>query len=211
MADVQVTAASFRDGVLTVTGAGFTRTTTQVFVDGRQVTFEVTDEGRLTITGVDLGGGAAKVWAIKGDIESEHVPIERTEEAAETEPYDPSGDVHEEGYKTADPNVTPGDVVEDDLKTTSDVDPQQLDDLDLMRSAAPPEPNREAYGDTEHLDHDFRFRVENTAVVTMDKLGIGPRDPYPEGNPPDPEEQFKELHGYPRPPADDGQAPQPGV
>jgi len=163
--------------------------------------------------------------SVQTTLESDKIPIEDLDQAGPTEgqtsgsagqstseetgsasPYDPGGDVHSQGYKTATPNQTPGDLVEDDLKTTSDVS-----QTDLNRGAsagadekqAIPEPNREPYAPGEHLDHDFRTRVENTKVVTIEEQGIGPRDPYPEGNPPDPEQEFQELHGYPRPEPDD--------
>lgn len=122
--------------------------------------------------------------------------------------FDPSGDAHAEGYKTKRPNETPGDLTEDDSKTTADVSQRDLDRGANRGAQRPAEPNREPYAPGEHNDHDFRTRVENTKVVTIEEQGIGVRDPYPEGNPPDPEDVFEEVHGYPRPP-DDEDAPAP--
>jgi len=231
MVDITVNSAELNDGVLTVTGSGFTKTTTYVYLDDAETTtpFEVWSDGEIRLNVENV----TEITVTKGDItrtitvargggpeapqeEQTEAPAESDtsdSESASSGPYDPGGDVHEEGYKTAEDNVTPGDLVEDDLKTMTDVSPEQLADAGnagAEEKQRMPEPDRRPYAEGEHLDHDFRFRVEGTAVVPVEHLGIGPRDPYPEGNPPDPEEVFKELHGYPRPPADDDQAPQAG-
>lgn len=240
MVDITVNSAELNDGVLTITGSGFTKTTTSVYLDDNQTTtpFEVWSDGEIrlnvenvteiTVTKGDItrtitvarGGGPEAAEEPQpdpqtGNTGSGESPSQTTTQEADSDsgPFDPGGDVHEEGYKTAEDNVTPGDLVEDDLKTMTDVSPEQLGqagNAGAEEKQRMPEPDRRPYAEGEHLDHDFRFRVEGTAVVPVEHLGIGPRDPYPEGNPPDPEEVFKELHGYPRPPADDDQAPQAG-
>jgi hypothetical protein len=45
----------------------------------------------------------------------------------------------------------------------------------------------------EHPSADFRSRVENTPAGD---LNMDPREPYPTGNPPDPEEVRKMTHGH---------------
>ena len=42
--------------------------------------------------------------------------------------------------------------------------------------------------------------VEPEVVETVQAQGIGPRDPYPTGSPPDPAETFKNIHGYDKAP-----------
>jgi len=233
LADVQITKAELKDGVLTISGVGFTRTTTKIYVDGEPVPIETGEDFDGSEVTARVEGRPREIYAVKNYTESDKIPIEDLDQAGPTEgqtsgsagqstseetgsasPYDPGGDVHSQGYKTATPNQTPGDLVEDDLKTTSDVSQADLNrgaSAGAQEKQAIPEPNREPYAPGEHLDHDFRTRVENTKVVTIEEQGIGPRDPYPEGNPPDPEQEFQELHGYPRPEPDDDQGPQTGA
>lgn len=234
MADVQITKAELKDGVLTVQGVGFTRTTTKIYVDGEPVPIETGDDFDGSEVTARVDGHPREVYATKNYTDSNTAPIEdldqvgqagptedqQSESAAQSSqgeaagsgaPFDPGGDVHRQGYKTADPNRTPGDLVEDDLKTTSDVSQAELNQgasAGAAEKQVMPEPNREPYAPGEHLDHDFRTRVENTKVVTIEEQGIGVRDPYPEGNPPDPEFVFQELHGYPRPEPTEGEGPQ---
>ena len=208
MADVQVTSARLEDGTLTVTGSGFTQTTTVVEVDGNEVEFTVNDE-RTEITVENVPAEASEVDVTKGGNTSSLViqkaqpePTQSedqssSEEGGSGEPYDPGGDVHKEGYKTQDANQTPGDLVEDDLKTTSDVDPQQLNrdsyERDFQATQAN-QPDRTPLKEGEHLPgKDFRSRVENTAAGD---LNWDPRKPYPKGNAPDPRESFYRIHGY---------------
>jgi hypothetical protein len=238
MVDITVNSAELNDGVLTVTGSGFTKTTTSVYLDNGQSPspFEVWSDGEIrlnvsevneitvtkgdvtrTVTVVRGGGGADPQTQPTGSDESPSptttqeaespsaAPSDQgpstSDEAGSGEPFDPGGDVHEEGYKTAEPNVTPGDLVEDDLKTTADQTPEQLAEAGTAGAEEKqdiPEPNREAYAEGEHLGEDFRFRVENTAVEDITKT-IGPRDPYPEGNPPSPRDTYYLVHGvYPK-------------
>lgn len=233
MVDITVTSAELKDGVLTVTGSGFTKTTTSVYLDNGQSPspFEVWSDGEIrlnvsevneiTVTKGDItrtitvarGGEPDPQTQPTGSDESPSPTITQEAEspsdqepstsdaAGSGEPYDPGGDVHEEGYKTAEDNVTPGDLVEDDLKTTADQTPEQLAEAGTAGAEEKqdiPEPNREAYAEGEHLGEDFRFRVENTAVEDLTKT-IGPRDPYPEGNPPSPRDTYYLVHGvYPK-------------
>ena len=276
MADVQVTSAELKDGVLTVTGSAFTKTTTTLYVNGVETPFEAGadfDGTEITVsTGLPPEGAERiEVWAAKNGVESAHVdatkqdsqlatdqatagdpqtgdtgsaespgtttttaeqhePIqvegqdlseserqpqpepdhtayqaESVQQAAadqenQGDPFDPGGDVHQEGYKTADPNQTPGDLVEDDLKTTSDATAEQINQAGVTGAASKMreanEPDREPLKEGEHLPgKDFRFKVENTKAGDLGKV-IGPRDPYPKDNPPDPADEFERIHGY---------------
>jgi hypothetical protein len=233
MADVEVTSAELKDGVLTVSGSGFTKTTTTLYVDGASTPFETAADFDGTEITAQVES-ANQVYAEKGGIQSATIevtsattdsqtaPIPETGETAQTEgtgaaaptddnsgsaaqPYDPGGDVHEEGYKTAEPNATPGDLVEDDLKTTADATAEQINQgastgaADRQAAAEANQPDREPLKEGEHLPgKDFRFKVENTAAGDLGKT-IGPRDPYPKDNPPDPKEEFYRIHGYYKP------------
>ena len=232
MADVQVTSAELRDGVLTVSGSAMTKTTTTLYVDGAATPFE---------TAVDFDGteitaqveSASEVYAEKAGIESERVQVTQAsagdpqtgatgsaEDPSQTtsagdpsapepstsgeggsgEPYTPTGDAHEPGYKTAEPNVTPGDLVKDDLEGGADVDPVQMGEAGATgagdKNTEANQPDREPLKADEHLPgKDFRFKVENTKAEDLGKI-IGPRDPYPKDNPPDPKEAFYRIHGH---------------
>ena len=204
MADVQVTSANLQDGTLTVTGSGFTQTTSVVEVDGNELPFTVNDD-RTEITVENVPADAKEVDVTKNGLTSSATiegstpsePDQSSQQGGSGEPYDPGGDVHEEGYKTETPNQTPGDLVEDDLKTTSDVDPQELNRASYERdfqATAANQPDRTPLKEGEHLPgKDFRTRVENTAAGD---LNWDPRKPYPKGNAPDPRESFYRIHGY---------------
>jgi len=72
---------------------------------------------------------------------------------------------------------------EDDL---ADVTPQELEGT----------PANAAHTSSET----FRQDVHQQPVVRVDEdLGIGPRDPYPTGSPPDEKEIFHSIHGYYKP------------
>jgi hypothetical protein len=125
---------------------------------------------------------------------------EKASDQADTDQSEESGT---EPSKTAQGNVTPGNVSDDDK--TSDVSEEEL--ATASNAGAPvkqaiPEPNRTPYREGEHITDDFRSRVENTAAgdITRD---IGPRAPYPEGNPQDPNWGYRQAHGHePRRPED---------
>lgn len=130
MADLSVEKAIGADGKITVTGTGFTKTTTKFYVDGVDTPFEVTSE-----TEAVLSGNGGTVYAVKGDTTSATVTID-------TQP-EPTAD-------------TPADapvVVPDEEGT----DPKQMTE-----------------------------EVQASRAETVQEQGIGPRDPYPVGNPPDP-------------------------
>ena len=111
-----------------------------------------------------------------------------------------------EPYKTATPDFTPGDIKKDDESTSSNVSEEDLATSanqgaaevakrsQVMRDAM--EPDRTNPEPGEHVPaKDFRTRVENTAAGDLG-LTIGPRDPYPTGNPPDPREEFYNINGF---------------
>jgi hypothetical protein len=201
MADIEVFSAELKDGVLTVTGAGFTKTTTFVFLDDED---DSTPFEALSDTEIQLNVDSVTELTIqKGDV-SRTITVARGTASAEgggedssSEPYDPSGSVHEEGYKTAEPNQTPGDLVEDDLKTTSDASVADINAVEERRRAQEANaPDRTPLKEGEHLPGaDFRTRVENTMAGDITKI-YGPRDPYPKDNPPDHRESFHRIHGY---------------
>jgi hypothetical protein len=190
MADIEVFSAELKDGVLTVTGAGFTKTTTFVYVDDEVdgTPFEVISEGEIQLN-VD---SVTELTIQKGEV-SRTITVAR----GTAEPYSPSGDAHEEGYKTATPNQTPGDLTEDDLSTTSDASAADMNAVEERRQAQEANaPDRTPLKEGEHLPgKDFRSRIENTAAGDLGKI-IGPRDPYPLDNPPDHRESFHRIHGY---------------
>jgi hypothetical protein len=219
MADLTVTRAVLENGTLTITGTGFTRTTTFVEIDGNQLPFELSEAGEIKVSNVPEG--ASEVDITKGDV-TETADVEQSGptggeagtsssesgEAGSGGPYDPGGDVHEEGYKTATPNQTPGDLVEDDLKTQTDVSTDELATAGNAGAEAksgndPNAPNRTPLQQGQHLPgKDFRTQVENTAAGD---LNMDPREPYPTGNPPDPRESFHRMHGYYKEEEGDGQ------
>ena len=84
-------------------------------------------------------------------------------------------------YKTRTPDHTPGDVTEDDQ--TADASVRDLED------AANSGPVDESVMTPE---------VQPEVVETIQAQGIGPRDPYPTGDPPNAEEGFTRIHGYKR-------------
>src|SRR5580765_3155346 len=107
MADVQVTSAKLEDGTLTVTGSGFTQTTSVVEVDGNEVEFTVNDD-RTEITVENVPADAKEVDVTKNGLTSSATiegsgapsePDQSSQEGGSGEHYDPGGDVHEEGYK----------------------------------------------------------------------------------------------------------------
>src|SRR5580765_5466966 len=98
MVDITVNSAELKDGVLTVTGSGFTKTTTSVFLDDSEYSspFEVWSDGEIRLN-VD---SVTEITVQKGEI-SRTITVVR----ATAEPYSPSGDAHQQGYKTATPNT----------------------------------------------------------------------------------------------------------
>ena len=182
MADVQVDSAELQDGTLTVFGSGFTRTTTELFVDGKSVPFTINDQGQIEAEVED----ASEVWAVKGDVESDHINL-----------ADQQGG-------TANANFP--------VQGSSDVSTQDL--ATAANAGAPvkqqiPEPNREPLKEGEHLTDDFRTRVETTGVVSIEEHGIGPRDPYPTGNPQDPNWGYRQAHGHEPKRPEDNADPRP--
>lgn len=86
----------------------------------------------------------------------------------------------DEPYKTRTPDHTPGDVSKDDQTADASV-------ADLADAANSPAD-----------DSVMTPEVEPEVVETIQAQGIGPRDPYPTGDPPDAEEGFTRIHGYRR-------------
>lgn len=95
-------------------------------------------------------------------------------------------------------------TTEDGKDDVADVSPRELSKAasqgaaaktdDVMKKAM--EPDRTDPKPGEHVTaQDARFRVENTAAGDLGQT-IGPRDPYPTGNPPDPREEFYNINGF---------------
>jgi hypothetical protein len=199
MVDITADKAVLKDGTLTITGTGFTKTTTFVRVDGGDVDFTVSEAGEIIVEGIDSTAREAEVT--KGEV-SQTIAIGGG--TAETD-TDQSTGAGEEPYKTATPDTTPGDLTKDDEASSANVSEEDLSTAAnagaaelAQRSqemAAAMEPDRTPIGEGEALPGDFRFRVENTAAGD---LNMDPREPYPTGNPPDPREAYYRIHGrYP--------------
>jgi hypothetical protein len=206
MADLTIEKATLKDGTLTVTGTGFTRTTTEVKVDNEIVGFDLDGDSTLKVHGVDVT--AKKIKVRKGDVtKSKGITDAQEDDQPDYGDTDQSTtDEAEEPYKTATPDKTPGDLTEDDDATTSNVSEEDLATAantgaadiarqsDVMREAM--EPDRTHPEPGEHVPaKDYRTRVENTAAGDLG-LTIGPRDPYPTGNPPDPREEYYNINGF---------------
>lgn len=94
---------------------------------------------------------------------------------------------------TSGANKTPGDVDDDDK--TAPVTKGELDkaaNRGAETKKRPGEPNRKPLKEGEHPGADFRSRVENSPAGD---LNMDPREPYPTGNPPDPEQEHFRNHG----------------
>ena len=212
MADLTIEKATLKDGTLTVTGTGFTKTTTEVKVDNELVEFNVNSDTELSIDGVDVTAKRLKVK--KGDVTKSKDITDQEDDQPQPPVGKPVyGDTDQsttgkarEPYKTATPDSTPGDLTKDDEQTSSNVSEEDLataantgaSDIarqsDVMRKAM--EPDRTNPEPGEHVPaKDFRTQVENTAAGDLG-LTIGPRDPYPTGNPPDPKEAFYDINGF---------------
>jgi len=86
---------------------------------------------------------------------------------------------------------------EDDL---ADSRPQELENTPANRTLNAPKTGQPRDAATGHTTSEtFRQDVHQQPVTRVDEdLGIGPRDPYPTGNPPDEREIFHSIHGtYP--------------
>ena len=88
----------------------------------------------------------------------------------------------------------------------ADVSPKELAkaaSAGAAEKATPQNPKTEVRPEKrgEHVPSpNFREAVHQSPITRVDEdLGIGVRDPYPTGNPPDPAEAFKRIHGYDRP------------
>ena len=187
MADIEITRA-YRDGdEIVIEGSNFTRTTTVVTIDGELVEFDIGTNGEIRVPGSD-GGSLAKVT--KGEV-TLTASIEGGASGSANEPY-----------KTATPDHTPGDVSEDDV--TADVSRRDMSDAANLGAdepaKTPQNPVTEVTPEVrgEHVPaENFREAVHQSPVTRVDEdLGIGPRTPYPTGNPEPERERFFRLNGY---------------
>lgn len=184
MADVTVESAILENGTLTVTGSGFTRTTTGVEIDGNQFDFDIpadiTDGTKLTVA--DVPEGAQEVDVTKGEVtQTAAITGGSGEQSAEpdTQTSSSSGGEPEDPY--------PAEPEDDD--GLADASPGQLDEVERQRRAQNPDPVEQGtYTSKEHLgESNVNETVAGTKLDRIDEeWGIGPRDPYPTGRPSDP-------------------------
>jgi hypothetical protein len=159
MADVTISSAVSDGSTVTITGSGFTRTTTTIFVDGGEVPFTWLSETEVSIA--DENG--TEVHAEKAGVITDPVSIE---EAAmtidETTEERPAGGTLGASGQPAVP------ITADDVKTEQEKGPPD-----------PAAPAQEPPG-------------------SVEPVTVGTKEPYPQGNPPDPEDQFYAAHGFRR-------------
>ena len=161
MADITLTGVVRSGDRLTLTGSGFTKTTTAVFVDDGSVAFEWISDTEITIDAPEAG---TTISVEKGGVTSDE--LEAPAADAATAPATPT----EETAAAAAAPQTPQNPV-------TKVKPEK-------RGEHVPGPN-------------FREAVHQSPVTRIEEdLGIGVRDPYPTGNPPDARETFFLAHGY---------------
>lgn len=194
MADLTLTGIERSGDTLTLTGTGFTKTTTTVFVEDASVPFELVSDTEITITPAPSEGSPISVE--KGGVTS----AEMTAPAADAE-----ADETAQAGHTADTSTSAeGD---DD---TADATVGELADaanVGAADKATPQNPKTEITPEVrgEHVAaQNFREAVHQSPVTRVEEdLGIGVRDPYPTGNPPDPREAHYLVHGfYPKENAD---------
>lgn len=148
--DVTLTSAT-ADGRLT--GTGFTKTTTTVFVDDASVPFAFVSDTELQVDPLTAG---STVSVEKGGVTSDEVKVGAD---------DPDQQGAPQGHTAQNPDPV---------------------ELGTYQGGHLPGAN-------------VNEAVHQTAVERVEEdLGIGVRDPYPTGNPPDPEDAFQQQHGYRR-------------
>jgi hypothetical protein len=185
MADVTIESAVREGDKVTVTGTGFTKTTTQVEIDGTPTAFEipadVTDGTKLVVSDVDPE--ATEVTVIKGEIEQSLAISDSTtgSSAAGSGETAASGGSPEAPYPEQPTS-------EDEL---SDASPGQMAGAASAGAATAQNPAPVESGTYETKAHLEGKNVnEAVAGTKLDRIeeewGIGPRDPYPVGSPPDP-------------------------
>jgi hypothetical protein len=158
MADVTVTSASRSDGIVTVLGSGFTRTTTFIFIDGVEAAFTLVSDAQVTVEDAD----GKEVHAEKGGVITDPVEINEETTTMQTEDTIAGGTAGATGQPAV---------------------PITADDVKTEQEKGAPDP------------------VEPVPERTIaEPLTLGPREPYPQGSPPDPEDQFFAAHGFRRAP-----------
>lgn len=140
MADISLTSVTRSSDALILNGAGFTRTTTAVYVDDVSVPFEWISDAQVTVMLVDLPTGALKIDAVKGAVNTDSFSIP-TEETP-PDPSEASASVGTVSVDTADPAAT-----------EAPVDPQAQAAADAIAATQLiPGSATTAYEDASHLD-----------------------------------------------------------
>lgn len=191
MADVSVISVERdEDGDIVIRGAGFTRTTTTIFVNGEALReFMFVSEGELILEGIEDDG--AEITVGKGEIVTDPFRISDAagssgQEEAATDPTAPEGHT---------PNTSTAAEGEDDL---ADATAGEMEQGAGVGPGAPEPASAEFKGEQDpsvHPDNTtFRSDVENTGAGDLGKY-IAPHEPYPTGNPPSPEDEYAKIHG----------------
>lgn len=182
MVDVSVTRAVFKDGTLTITGAGFTKTTTAVDIDGAPQAFTWISETEVVVDDLSPEIVGMAVEVTKGEV-SGSVTIEQEGESmagqsSGGETAASSGGAPESPY--------PEQPTEDD--ELADATPNQMNASAQQGAQNPAPAELGTYESKEHLpESNVNEAVAGTKLDRIEEEhGIGPRDPYPTGNPPDP-------------------------
>ena len=194
MADAVIDSIEQQGDTLHIYGSGFTRTTTTLLVNGESQTFEWISDTEITAAAPSAG---AEVVVEKGGIQS--APFSVSDATADT-----VGGA-QEGH-TADTSTTP--EGEDDLADATQAELAGAAGTGAEEKMTPQDPapspvEPEVRG--EHVKSaDFRLAVHQSPVTRVDEdLGIGVRDPYPTGNPPDQREIYHSIHGVYKEDSDD--------
>jgi hypothetical protein len=209
MADVTVTSLQAAGDRLSIFGTGFTKTTTTVYVDEVSTAFELVSDTEITITPVPDEG--AEIVVEKGGIQTDPMTYSAVpgalplsgqqdapgatgvvnEDSNATGPMTPT-EPYPAGTPTAtqiNPPLTPADY-------TTEQEKEALSGSEGNTGMVPAEDTRTEQEKTPGVGPISEPVEPVEPVETIQQQGIGPRDPYPTGNPPDPEEGFRQAHGY---------------
>lgn len=195
MADVTVSSVEVKDGVLHIYGTNFTQTTTVVYVDDVTTDVEFVSATELTIDPAPKAG--AEIIVEKSGVQSEPQAV----------PGDTSS------ATTATKQDAPGaiGVVNEDTHSTGPMTPSQPypEGTPTSTQIAPP-PTREDYMSEQEKDPEsFPGPVTEPVepVERVETIKVTAKEPYPTGNPQDPENAFIAAHGFRRAPPEDQPAP----
>lgn len=177
MADPTATSVEVKDGKLTIIGSNFTQTTTTVFVDGAETDYEFVSATELTLDPAPDTGASVEVE--KGGVRTEPLIVEAP----------------------ADRQTAPGatGVVTEDANSTGPMTPSQPypeGTPTATQVAPPPTPADYMTEQEKNPDPGPLTETREMGSTVAETNPVAPREPYPTGNPPDPEEAFYQAHGY---------------